>query len=223
MKFTIVKKPPIIFAKILFITVLLSGCDRSLEFEIPQIEPTPMESYSKFGSESNGQNIIRNDNVELGNDQPHYWRSCIVGYNDYQIYRTVEYYCSPGHSLKISVDKVWHTDSFAYWQQPIPYDTSFQNDFILTAHLKLKNVVGQGIACAVRGDNTRNPSGMAEAFYTTQYKIPIIGTEDWKDYNLIVTDIPETIKCLTVYLLFLPQTTGTVYFDDITLKALDTL
>ena len=65
----------------------------------------------------------------------------------------------------------------------------------------------------IRGDDTYQPSGSAEAFATTQGEIPITGVQDWTEYSVTLGSVPSQAKSLTVYLVFLPQTTGTVAFD----------
>ena len=48
-------------------------------------------------------------------------------------------------------------------------------------------------------------------------EFPITGTFDWKEQSIKMTKVGENIKSLTVYLVYLPNTTGEVYFDDISL------
>lgn len=52
---------------------------------------------------------------------------------------------------------------------------------------------------------------------STQGEVPITGLKDWTEYRVTLNEVPSRIESLTVYLLFLPNTTGTVYFDEVSL------
>ena len=84
--------------------------------------------------------------------------------------------------------------------------------------VKIKsNLIGEGISIVIRGDNTVHPTGTAEQFVTTQGSSPISGTFDWTDYGVKLANVDASTQSLTVYLVYLQNTTGEVYFDDISL------
>lgn len=88
----------------------------------------------------------------------------------------------------------------------------------LTLRVRIKGQLeGDGVSIAIRGDDTSNISGVGEQFATTQGPSPISGTFNWTEYGLNLDTIEPNIKSLTVYLIYLPNTTGTVYFDDVSL------
>jgi len=84
--------------------------------------------------------------------------------------------------------------------------------------VKIKsNLTGDGVSVAIRGDNTTQPTGTGEQFVTTQGTSTISDTFDWTDYSIKLSNVDASTKSLTVYLNYLPNTTGEVYFDDISL------
>ncbi|MFK7923962.1 MAG: hypothetical protein AB8H47_18530 [Bacteroidia bacterium] len=91
----------------------------------------------------------------------------------------------------------------------------------LSAYIKLKEVEGEGLSIVVRGD-TPLPNVNAEWFYTTQGKVQISGTHKWTEYTLITDDIiPANITRLTVYVVYLANTSGSAWVDDISLDYVD--
>ena len=82
----------------------------------------------------------------------------------------------------------------------------------------LDGVRGEGVAIAIRTDDTVTPKGYAEAFVTTQGTAQISGSMGWREYSVTLNQVPLTAESITVYLIYLPGTTGTVYLDDISLS-----
>ena len=198
------------------LTILISTlhCNNPLDIEMPKLEPAVLESEPG----NYPINILENGHVEQGSEKPSVWYAKIIGHNQYEISWATEQHCSPDHSIKIKLDTLRDSDSFSFWQQSVTLGIPAQIEFELTAHIKIEDVTGNGIAIAIRCDDELRPSGMAEAFYSTQGRFLLTGTEDWIEHTITTADIPMDTKCITVYLIFLPQTTGTVYFDDIALN-----
>ena len=84
-------------------------------------------------------------------------------------------------------------------------------------NIKSVNLDGQGVYIAIRGDDTAPPSGSAEAFATTQGNEQISGTFDWKKFDVTLDKVPSDIKSLTFYLIYGTKTSGSVFFDDVSL------
>lgn len=209
------KKSAIILMS-LYIFVSTLHCNNPLNMETPKLEPAVLESEPS----NYPINLLENGHFELGYNEPAAWCAKIIGYNDYEISWATEQYISPNHSIKLKLDTLRHSDSFSFWKQSITFGIPIQIEFVLTAFIKLENIIGNGVAIAVRCDDELRPSGVAEAFFTTQGSYLLAGTEDWDQYTITTTDIPTNTKSMTVYLIFLPQTTGTVYFDNISLNML---
>jgi hypothetical protein len=122
---------------------------------------------------------------------------------------------SPIHSLKIyrsthdsDTNHFWYYVQSYYDKIPVGYDLT------LRARLKGVNLEGEGVSLAIRCDG--NPQQMLQ-FETTEGNKSINGTFDWTDYTLKLTQINKDVKVVVVFLIYQYNTTGTVYFDDVTL------
>jgi hypothetical protein len=135
----------------------------------------------------------------------------------YTFERSSDEATSPPQSLRISKE-VSVDSTFGFWAQTIRADSLVGHDLTLTVWLLKDGLVGEGAAVALRGDDTVLPSGYAEVFATTQGQELIVGKGNWQAYSVVLPALPSEIQSLTVYLIHLPNTTGTVYFDDITLE-----
>lgn len=155
-----------------------------------------------------------NGSVEKGSARPEGW-TFDNGQNKYEVVWTNQESFSPTRSLKIST-KVADASSFSFWAQTI--SDSLPTGKSVTLKVKIKsNLTGQGSAIALRGDNALDLSGSAEQFATTAGSISITGVFDWKEYKVKLDKVEATTFSLSVFLLYLPNTTGEVYFDDIEL------
>jgi hypothetical protein len=159
---------------------------------------------------------LQNGDVEDGSYRPDYWWN--GGYPGFDWEWTSEYSVSPSHSLKISRGGA-DESSFGFWAQTFLATDYFQATLTLRGSIRLDGAVGEGVAIAIRGDDTYVPSGRAEAFATTQGKVLIAGSQEWTEYSVTLENVPSSIKSITIYLIQLPYTQGTVYFDDISLEA----
>ena len=78
---------------------------------------------------------------------------------------------------------------------------------------------GRADADSVDGMLRAVSSADAEAFVTTRGTVPIRGTEDWATYSVQIGGLPAGIDQITVDLMYLPNSSGVVYFDDAVLSA----
>ncbi|HBH82639.1 MAG: hypothetical protein A2X04_12215 [Bacteroidetes bacterium GWF2_41_9] len=120
---------------------------------------------------------------------------------------------SPIHSFMISrtnPDPIY----YAYYSQRYPRTMPYGNDLTLKAHIKGVDLEGEGISLIIRcEDKSLAPVQVV----TTEGSVSIKGTFDWTAYTVELKDLQSTVDVLYVYLNYLPNTTGKVYFDDITL------
>lgn len=130
---------------------------------------------------------------------------------------STEHAASPTHSLKLE-KTTGENASFGFWAQTIRADSLVGGGVTLTASIRLRGVQGEGVAIAIRGDDTPLPSGEAEVFATTEKEVQITGSWGWAPYSVTLPDVPPEIQSITVYLIQLPGTRGSVYFDDIDLS-----
>jgi hypothetical protein len=157
---------------------------------------------------------LQNGTVEDGAYHPEYWWS--GGYAGFDFDWSTDYSVSPSHSLRIE-NRGAAESAYAFWAQTIKADAYVGRALTLSASVRLDGADGNGIALAIRGDDTLVPAGYAELFTTTQGNVQINGSREWTAYSVTVASVPSNIKSLTVYLIHLHGTRGTVYFDDISL------
>ena len=102
---------------------------------------------------------------------------------------------------------------FGTWYQSYSGEMPKGKDLVLKVKIKGKNLTNQGISIAIRADR---PSTTSQ-FSTTQAHQSITGTFDWTDYTVRLIKVADDANKIFVFLVFLPSTTGEVYFDDISL------
>ena len=86
----------------------------------------------------------------------------------------------------------------------------------LKAKIKTVNLQGKGVSLAMIGyQSFRND--VKTVFSTSTEKTPITGTSEFKEYTATLDQYPGNIDYISIYLFYLPKTTGVAYFDDITL------
>lgn len=164
----------------------------------------------------NPMQILINTDVETGSLQPNSWIAVGATGTTYKAEWTKEEASSQSHSLKISAA---NSDSinFAYWYQRYSGEMPFNKDLILSVKIKAKNLSGAGVSVAMRADSSTPSAKAGTTFVTTQGHTPISGTFDWTTYNIKMSALRTDAQYLYVFLVYLPNTTGTVYFDDVTL------
>jgi hypothetical protein len=119
---------------------------------------------------------------------------------------------SPNYSLKIS-RTVIDTAKIWYWYQIYSGKIPVGRDLTLKAKIKGVYLSGNGASIVIRCDGAT--PGLQ--FETTQNVVNISGTFDWATYTVTLSKVQSNITSIIVYLIYLPNTTGTVYFDDVTL------
>ena len=162
-------------------------------------------------------NIVNGD-AELGVNSPDNWWVGAGSSDKFDIHWDSDNYLSPSHSLAISSDD--SGDKFAFWAQTFLASDVAGKKIKVNVFAKADNLTGDGIYVAIRGDDTNVPSGSAEAFVTTQAKVAYNGTFDWKEISITMDTVPTDIKSITVYLIYGTNTSGKVYFDDLSLDIL---
>lgn len=168
-------------------------------------------------------NILTNGDLEASPYQDwgsYLGKKSVTNPNTYAVDYSTEASSSPTHSLKVSCNAIKNDTTYQYMQQllyttnvPIPAGAKLT----LKAKIKTVNIQGNGIALAMGGN--QGASGQyASAFYTsTEGKTAITGTNDFKEYTLTFDAFPANVTSMYVLLFYLPKTTGTVYYDDLSL------
>jgi hypothetical protein len=138
----------------------------------------------------------------------------------FEMVRTTENSHSPDHSLLISrTDLNSNPYEFAFWSQFFTEKIPVGKQLTLRVWIKGVDLTGNGISLVVRTDGEFNQL----QFATTQYMTTISGTFDWTEYTLDFPAVDPETKQLWIFLVFLDNTTGKVYFDDVTLTGKDPL
>ncbi|MBO0939615.1 hypothetical protein J2I47_23900 [Fibrella sp. HMF5335] len=135
--------------------------------------------------------------------------------NGYDQGFTAESAASPQYSLKINCNTVKNDSAFCYYgQQNIPIkDIPVAAKLTLKAKIKTVNMKGSGVSLVIRGDK----DGKTAFFMTTQGKMSINDVKEFTEYSVTVDSFPGNVDNLLFFLVYLPKTTGSVYFDDVSL------
>lgn len=158
--------------------------------------------------------LLRNGSLENGFGTPIGWWK-VTNQNRTEWSKNQSYTADRSIAIKSLKAK----DEFSFWAQTIKADSILGKTPILKVFIKAEELAGQGAAIAIRCDDTLKPDGNAEIFSTTQNRIKIIGNTDWMEYSVqLNTNISDDIKSVTIYLILLPESSGTVYFDEISLS-----
>jgi len=162
-------------------------------------------------------NLLKNGSVEQQSQNWffNYDASHAANPNGFAFGHTSEAASSPQYSLKINCNAVKNDSAFCFYgQNNIPIsDIPVGAKLTLTAKIKPVNLTGQGVSIAIRGDK----GNQVVFFQTTQGTTPITGTSDFKQYSVTLDNYPGNIDNMLVFMVYLPKTTGYVYFDDLTL------
>lgn len=150
--------------------------------------------------------------------------------NSYTVEYSTEAASSPSHSIKVSCNTAYNDSTYQLLQQVFytPSSSAPASAKILTiptgarltmkAKIKTVNIQGKGIVIAVGGNYGVNKN-YASAFYTsTEGKVPITGTNDFKEYSITFDSFPADVYSVYVLIFFSPTTTGTAYYDDVSLS-----
>ena len=139
----------------------------------------------------------------------------------YTVDYSTEAASSPTHSIKVScqaapTDSTYHLFQQTLYTASTPIPTGAK--LTLKAKIKTVNMQGEGISIAMGGNKGVNDN-YASAFFTeSRGKVAISGTNEFKEYTLTFDSFPANTYSFYVLFFFLPNTTGTAYYDDVTLS-----
>lgn len=184
-----------------------------------------------------GVNILENGDMEIGDQD----NGFPLGWKKWWQYVEIKddgiHYSNPFYEGALIEDISWETVDGNDENKCIMIDTKTDPDVLLgihqeikenipvgkkiklTVNIKTENLTGPGVAISFRCDGPWENEEIAfRQFATTEGMIPIKGTKDWTRYTV---ESKERIRwgahTIHVYLLYLPGTEGTVYFDDASL------
>jgi hypothetical protein len=134
--------------------------------------------------------------------------------NGYDYGFTAEAASSPKYSLKVNCNQVKNDTAFCYYGQQKIATATIPTGAKITLKAKIKTALkGNGVSLAIRGDKNNKDV----FFVSTQGKTSITGTQEFTEYSVVIDSYPGNIDNLQIFLVYLPRTTGYVYFDDVSL------
>lgn len=138
--------------------------------------------------------------------------------NQYTFGYTNEFAASPKNSLKANCLQIKTTNAFGYFVQQIATN-NFKKGQKLTLKAKIKgvNLTGKGVSLALRGDKSGQVNSVF--FKSTQDSQSITGNFDFKEYTVSLDSYAGDADYILIFLVYLPETTGSVYFDDISVTS----
>ncbi len=164
--------------------------------------------------------LLRNSDLELSMDSVHPWRA--TNPSPFELFVSTEIYRSPSRALAIR-NNDFNARSAGVWSQTYTGEMPRTGRSLrLKAYIKGENIkrngAGSNVYLAIR---TFHEEGRSQStfgrFVSTDNIASISGTFDWAPLSLTLPSIQENISSIVVYLVMTAGTTGTVYFDDISL------
>lgn len=169
----------------------------------------------------NSTNNVLNPSVEEGTDLPANW---YFSEGD-SIAKNAGFWVNgdgfeSSRSLKITQNT--EEIEYIYWAQSRMGRPLNGKTVVFKAMVRASGLVGQGAALIVRGDHSDEPKGEGESLATSQGIAKIVGSHDWTEYEVILEGgMDKRTESVSVYLALLPETTGTVHFDNMSWGYLD--
>jgi len=158
--------------------------------------------------------LIFNGGGELGFGFPSAW-DYHDGWGAYKVTWENQPCHSGSRSFHISTN-VQSPDS-SFWAQQRCRDIPRGKALTLKAMVK-GNLVGPGIRLAIRCDDASSSLiSPGVQFISTEGSSSITGTFDWTEYSVQIAEVSPAATCTWIFLVYLPNTTGEVYFDDVSL------
>lgn len=153
------------------------------------------------------------------------WHSAILknsktAPSTYTVDYSTEAATSPLHSIKVNCDAVKSDSTYQVLERVVyTSDVSIPQGAKLTMKVKIKtvNMQGNGISFLFGGFNYVNGVVVTNFKSSTEGKVSITGSNEFKEYTLTFDSAPKNLYAVYVDLIYLPKTTGTAYYDDVSL------
>ncbi len=130
-------------------------------------------------------------------------------------FRTSQAAASGNFSLGLETTKEFDETLFWRFRTDELNDVPQTADIIVEVKFRMQNVEGGGVALAGGFDKDNE----ILSFATTEAKETFTGTSVFQTQTFTIPYYPNTSAVVSIILAFLPNTTGLVFFDDITVKA----
>ena len=156
--------------------------------------------------------LMDNPSVEDGDQSPFSWFHNNGSYNS----EWTDEHSYDGLKAIMMTSGIDNGD-FGFWGQSIVSDIPYGKKLRLSCQIKLDGISGEGVHIAFRGDGKDVNNKIF--FHTTQGTTSISGDKDWQRYSVeMIEPVSEDVTKIWVFLLLGSNTSGTVYFDEVSLQ-----
>jgi hypothetical protein len=121
---------------------------------------------------------------------------------------------SPNRSLTISRTTP-SLEGYCWFNQSTTQDIPYGKDVTLKVMIKGVDLQGNGVSIIIRCNDAK---GELVKILSTQSGTRITGSFEWVEHTITMNKLDKKTATIVVGLVYLPNTTGKVYFDDATLE-----
>ena len=158
-----------------------------------------------------GMQLLTNGSAENGATG---WWNAEAGPNQ-TVDITTAHAADGSHSLRITSEAAHR--NLSHWAQTVQVEVDSPVDLELRLQMRMEEVDGDGIAFVIHGDDTRDLEDTVEVWATTEFDRTYLGSADWQTITLRLTGLTADVEWVRIFLVMGRETTGVVYFDDVTL------
>lgn len=171
-------------------------------------------------------NVLTNGDFEANPfTQIPLWHSAILkdsktNPTSYTVDYSTEAATSPVHSIKVSCDAIKSDSAYQVLERVVyTRDVPIPEGAKLTLKVKIKtaSIQGNGISFVFGGVDYINGVVVTNFKSSTEGKVSITGTKEFTEYTLTCDSAPKDLYAVYADLIYLPKTTGTAYYDDLSL------
>lgn len=140
--------------------------------------------------------------------------------NTYTVDHSIEAASSATHSIKVSCDAIKSDSAYQVLERVVyTRDVSIPEGAKLSMKVKIKtvNMQGKGITFLFGGFSFVNGVQAITFSTSTEGKVSITGTSEFKEYTLTFDSVPKNLYGVYADLIYTSKTTGTAYYDDMSL------
>ena len=160
--------------------------------------------------------LLIDDNFELENTGWLFSESRVTSAGNF----TGTYDSLESQGLRIKSSSRVIQEQWASWRYESSFGGALEETNMLRLRVKLSSegLLGSGAGIALRTDSGGND--FPSAFSTTQGDILITGDQESAAYEIVIPYVPSEVHVVKVFLMLLPETVGSVTFEEVELQLL---
>lgn len=136
--------------------------------------------------------------------------------NGYKFEFSIEASASGEYAIKMTGGQVKNDSVYCSLNQSFsPAGIPVGSKVTLKAKIKTVNMVGTGMAVALRGNKLENNLPKTTFFKSTQGYVPITGTNEFEEYSVTVDSYDGNSDSISAFIFYLPKTSGVAFIDDV--------